>query len=93
MANVTPCRVGTRRLFETLEKITAGEGTMDDLDNMEQLCYMIKDSALCGLGQTAPNPILSTMNYFHQEYVDYVTGQKKPSIQSLKINVSVVQRV
>jgi NADH:ubiquinone oxidoreductase subunit F (NADH-binding)/ferredoxin len=73
----TPCRVGTRRLFETLEKIIEGEGTLEDLDNMEELCYMIKDSALCGLGQTAPNPILSTMNFFRQEYLDYVTGQKK----------------
>ncbi len=73
----TPCRVGTRRLFEMLEKITAGEGTLDDLDNMEQLCYMIKDTALCGLGQTAPNPILSTLKYFNKEYIDYVTGQKR----------------
>lgn len=73
----TPCRVGTRRLYEMLEKITSGEGTLEDLDNMEQLCYMIKDSALCGLGQTAPNPILSTMKYFHQEYIDYVTGKKR----------------
>ena len=73
----TPCRVGTRRLFEMLEKITAGEGTMEDLENMEELCYMIKDAALCGLGQTAPNPILSTLKYFNQEYLDYVTGKKK----------------
>ncbi len=73
----TPCRVGTRRLYEMLEKITAGEGTMEDLENMEELCYMIKDAALCGLGQTAPNPILSTLKYFNQEYLDYVTGKKK----------------
>ncbi len=73
----TPCRIGTRRLFEILEKISSGEGEMEDLDNLEHLCYMIKDSALCGLGQTAPNPILSTMKYFRQEYVDYVTGQKR----------------
>ncbi len=73
----TPCRVGTRRLFEMLEKITAGEGTMEDIENMEELCYMIKDAALCGLGQTAPNPILSTLKYFNQEYLDYVTGKKK----------------
>ncbi len=73
----TPCRVGTRRLFEMLEKITSGEATPADLDNMEELCYMIKDSALCGLGQTAPNPILSTLKYFNQEYMDYVTGKKK----------------
>ncbi len=73
----TPCRVGTRRLYEMLEKISSGEGTPEDLDNMEELCYMIKDSALCGLGQTAPNPILSTMNFFRQEYEDYVTGKKK----------------
>jgi len=73
----TPCRVGTRRLFEMLEKITDGEATIDDLDNMEQLCYMIKDTALCGLGQTAPNPILSTLKYFNSEYMDYVTGKKK----------------
>ncbi len=73
----TPCRIGTRRLFEILEKIIAGDGQLEDLDNLERLCYMIKDSALCGLGQTAPNPILSTMKYFRQEYVDYVTGVKR----------------
>ncbi len=73
----TPCRIGTRRLFEMLEKIISGEGELEDLDNLETLCYMIKDSALCGLGQTAPNPILSTMKYFRQEYVDYVTGVKR----------------
>ena len=60
----TPCRVGTKRLLEMLIKITKGEGTLEMLDEMEELCYQIKDTALCGLGQTAPNPILSTLSHF-----------------------------
>lgn len=72
----TPCRVGTKRLLEMLTKITEGEGTMEMLDEMEQLCYEIKDTALCGLGQTAPNPILSTLKYFRQEYIDHIIDKK-----------------
>ena len=68
----TPCRVGTKRMFEVLDKITKGEGTAEDLDNLKQLGAMIKDTALCGLGQTAPNPVLSTMKYFKEEYEQHV---------------------
>lgn len=75
----TPCRIGTKRLHEMLEKITNGQGTMEDLDKMEELCYYIKENALCGLGQTAPNPVLSTLRYFKDEYVAHVVDKKCPS--------------
>jgi NADP-reducing hydrogenase subunit HndC len=75
----TPCRIGTKRLHEILEKITNGQGTMEDLDKMEELCYYIKENALCGLGQTAPNPVLSTLRYFKDEYVAHVVDKKCPS--------------
>ena len=64
----TPCRVGTKRLLEILDKITSGNGTLEDMDKMEELCYYIKENSLCGLGQTAPNPVLSTLKYFRDEY-------------------------
>ena len=69
----TPCRVGTKRLYEMLDKITRGEGTLEDLDKMEELCHYIKSNSLCGLGQTAPNPVLSTLNRFRDEYIAHVT--------------------
>ncbi len=72
----TPCRVGTKRMLEILEKITEGHGTAEDLVNIEQLAYMIKDSALCGLGQTAPNPVLSTLHFFKDEYHEHVFEKK-----------------
>ncbi len=75
----TPCRIGTRRLLEMLDKITKGEGTLEDLDRMEQLCYYIKANSLCGLGQTAPNPVLSTLRYFRDEYVAHVVDKKCPA--------------
>ncbi len=75
----TPCRVGTKRLLEMLTKITNGEGTLEMLDEMEQLCYEIKDTALCGLGQTAPNPVLSTLRYFRDEYIAHVVDKKCPA--------------
>lgn len=75
----TPCRVGTKRLLEMLTKITAGEGTMDMLDEMEELCREIKDTALCGLGQTAPNPILSTLRYFREEYEAHILEKRCPA--------------
>ncbi len=74
-----PCRIGTKRLLEILTKITEGNGTLEDIDRLEELCYMIKDSALCGLGQTAPNPILSTLRYFRDEYVAHVVDKKCPA--------------
>ncbi len=75
----TPCRVGTRRLLEILEKITSGNGTMEDLDTMEALCYYIKENSLCGLGQTAPNPVLSTYNRFRDEYIAHVKDKTCPA--------------
>ena len=75
----SPCRIGTKRLLEILNKITSGKGTLEDLDNLETLCYTIKDSALCGLGQTAPNPILSTLKYFRDEYIAHVVDKKCPA--------------
>ena len=71
----TPCRIGTKRLLEILEKITDGTAVLEDLDRMEELCYHIKDSALCGLGQTAPNPVLSTLRYFRDEYVEHIVDR------------------
>ena len=75
----TPCRIGTKRLLEYLEKITKGQATMQDLEDLEELCYYIKDNALCGLGQTAPNPILSTLKYFKDEYIAHIVDKKCPA--------------
>lgn len=74
-----PCRIGTKRLLEILEKITEGKGTMEDLDRLEELSVQIKAASLCGLGQTAPNPVLSTLKYFRDEYVAHVIDKKCPS--------------
>ncbi|AUG58214.1 NADH-quinone oxidoreductase subunit NuoF [Acetivibrio saccincola] len=74
----TPCRIGTKRLYEMLNKITDGKATMADLDAMKQLAYMIKDSSLCGLGQTAPNPVISTMKYFWDEYLAFIKDIDTP---------------
>ena len=75
----TPCRVGTKRLLEILDKITSGKGTLEDVDRLEELCYYIKQNSLCGLGQTAPNPVLSTLNFFRDEYVAHVVDKKCPA--------------
>ena len=72
----TPCRVGNKRMLEILTKITEGKGTMEDLEKLKNLAMVIKDSALCGLGQTSPNPVLSTLNNFWDEYVEHVTEKK-----------------
>ncbi len=74
-----PCRIGTRRLLELLTKITDGKGTMEDIDKLEELCYNIKESSLCGLGQTAPNPVLSTLKYFRDEYIAHVKDKTCPA--------------
>ena len=74
-----PCRIGTKRLLEILEKITLGKATMEDLDKMEALCYHVKENSLCGLGQTAPNPILSTYHYFKEEYIAHVVEKRCPA--------------
>ena len=75
----TPCRVGNLRLLELLEKITSGNGTEEDLDKLQELSHVIKDTSLCGLGQTAPNPVLSTMHNFWDEYVAHVRDKTCPS--------------
>ena len=75
----TPCRVGTKRLLEMLDKITKGNGTLEDLDELEKLCYYIKENSLCGLGQTAPNPVLATLRFFRDEYVAHVVDKKCPA--------------
>jgi NADP-reducing hydrogenase subunit HndC len=75
----TPCRIGTRRLLQILDKITEGNGTMEDLDLLEELCGHIKGSSLCALGQTAPNPVLSTLRYFRDEYEAHVKDKKCPA--------------
>ncbi len=75
----TPCRIGTKRLLEILTKITKGNGTLEDIDRMESLCYYIKNASLCGLGQTAPNPVLSTLRYFRDEYEAHVVDKKCPA--------------
>ncbi len=76
-----PCRVGNKRLHELLEKICAGKGTEEDLEQMRNLSSVIKDTALCGLGQTSPNPVLSTLEYFHDEYLAHVRDHKCPAGQ------------
>ncbi len=75
----TPCRIGNKRLLEYLDKITTGKATLQDLEDMEKLCYYIKENSLCGLGQTAPNPVLSTLRYFRDEYIAHVVDKKCPA--------------
>ncbi len=75
----TPCRIGTRRMFEILEKITKGQATMEDLDKLEELCYHLQSNSLCALGQTAPNPVLSTLRYFRDEYIAHIVDKKCPA--------------
>ncbi len=75
----TPCRIGTKRLYEILDKISKGQGTLEDLAKMEALCQYIKENSLCGLGQTAPNPVLSTLRYFRDEYIAHVVDKKCPA--------------
>ncbi|MFB0921352.1 MAG: NADH-ubiquinone oxidoreductase-F iron-sulfur binding region domain-containing protein, partial [Oscillospiraceae bacterium] len=75
----TPCRVGITRMLEILEKITSGKGEMEDIDKLENLCYFIKENALCGLGQTAPNPVLSTLKYFRDEYEAHIIDKRCPA--------------
>ena len=74
-----PCRIGTKRLLELLEKITDGRGTLEDIDRIEELSNYIKSASLCGLGQTAPNPVLSTLRYFRDEYIAHVVDKKCPA--------------
>ena len=75
----TPCRIGTRRMLEILDKITKGQATLEDLDKLEELCFHLKENSLCALGQTAPNPVLSTLRYFRDEYIAHIVDRKCPA--------------
>ncbi|CDF57362.1 NADH-quinone oxidoreductase subunit NuoF [Thermobrachium celere] len=75
----TPCRIGTKRMLEILDRIVEGKGTLEDLDKLEELGKQIKAASLCGLGQTAPNPVLSTLKHFRDEYVAHVVDKKCPA--------------
>ncbi|NLW79940.1 MAG: NADH-quinone oxidoreductase subunit NuoF [Ruminococcaceae bacterium] len=75
----TPCRVGTKRLMELLDKITEGKATMEDIDKIDELASFIKENSLCGLGQTAPNPVLSTLRYFRDEYIEHIENKRCPA--------------
>ncbi len=74
-----PCRIGTKRMYEILDKITKGQGTLEDIDKLEELCNHIKANSLCGLGQTAPNPVLSTLRFFRDEYIAHVVEKRCPA--------------
>ena len=75
----TPCRIGTKRMLEILERITEGNGTLEDIDKLEKLAHTIIKASVCGLGQTAPNPVLSTLKYFRDEYIAHVEDKKCPA--------------
>jgi Na+-translocating ferredoxin:NAD+ oxidoreductase RNF subunit RnfB len=77
----TPCRVGNKRLYETLDKICQGNGTMEDIDKLRNLSNVIRDTSLCGLGQTSPNPVLSTLDNFYHEYMAHIKDHKCPAGQ------------
>lgn len=75
----SPCRIGTRRMQEILEKIIAGKATLEDLDKLEELAHYIKENSLCGLGQTAPNPVLATLKFFRDEYIAHIVDKTCPA--------------
>lgn len=75
----SPCRIGTMRMKEILDKITSGKGTLEDIDKLEELAEYIKQNSLCGLGQTAPNPVLATLRFFRDEYIAHVVDKKCPA--------------
>lgn len=75
----TPCRIGTKRMLEILEKVTEGNGETEDLEKLERLAKTIQKASVCGLGQTAPNPVLSTMKYFRDEYITHIRDKKCPA--------------
>ena len=87
-----PCRIGTKRMMEILEKITDGNGTLEDIDKLEELAYYIKENSLCGLGQTAPNPVLATLKFFREEYIAHVVDKKCPAgVCKGLLNYSIVE--
>ena len=75
----TPCRIGTKRMLEILEKITEGKGEMEDIPRLQDLAQTIKRTSVCGLGQTAPNPVLSTLHYFKDEYIEHIKNKNCPT--------------
>jgi NADH-quinone oxidoreductase subunit F len=75
----TPCREGTRAMFDLLTRIVGGEGTFEDLENLEEIAVWVRGASLCGLGQTAPNPVLSTLRYFRDEYETHVAERRCPA--------------
>lgn len=75
----TPCRIGTKRMLELLDKITEGKGEIEDIEKLERLAKTIQKASVCGLGQTAPNPVLSTMKYFRDEYIAHIRDKKCPA--------------
>ena len=77
----SPCRIGNKRLYELLDRITQGKAEMEDLQRLRNMSYVIKDTSLCGLGQTSPNPVLSTLDNFWDEYIAHVTDHKCPAGQ------------
>ncbi len=81
----TFCRIGTKRMLEILTRICEGEGQADDIPKLEELAYQIKDSSLCGLGQTAPNPVLTTLRYFRDEYEAHIQDKKCPAKNCKKL--------
>ena len=79
------CRIGTKRMLEILTRITDGKGKDGDIELLEELCYGIKDGALCGLGQTAPNPVLTTLKYFRDEYISHIKDKKCPAKECVSL--------
>jgi len=88
----TPCREGTKAMQQILTRITEGEGSMEDLDLLEELAHSIKDSALCGLGKTAPNPVLTTLRYFREEYEAHIKDKKCPAHACRLLNTYTIDR-
>ena len=88
----TPCRIGTKRLSELLDKVTKGQATMEDLEMLKVLSETIRDTALCGLGQTAPNPVLSTIETFWDEYVAHVKENRCPASTDL-LSISFLKKM
>lgn len=83
----SPCRIGTKRMLEILTKITEGKATMEDLDKLDELAKNIKNNSLCALGQTAPNPVLSTLTHFRDEYIAHIVDKKCPAHVCKKLMV------
>jgi len=81
----TFCRIGTKRMLEILTRISEGEGEDGDIERLEELAYKIRDNSLCGLGQTAPNPVLTTIKYFRDEYEAHITEKKCPALSCKKL--------